>query len=34
MAAGFGGFTFRNASTRTPESVARVGELISVMRQG
>jgi F420-dependent oxidoreductase-like protein len=32
MAAGFGGFIFRNATTRTPEAVARVGELIRVMR--
>jgi hypothetical protein len=30
--AGFGGFIFRNATTRTPEAVARVGELIKVMR--
>ena len=27
-----GGFVFRNATTRTPEAVARVGELIRVMR--
>ena len=32
MDAGFGGFIFRNATTRTPEAVARVGELIRVMR--
>jgi len=30
--AGFGGFVFRNATTRTPEAVARVGELIKIMR--
>jgi F420-dependent oxidoreductase-like protein len=32
--AGFGGFIFRNATQRTPEAVARVGELITVMRAG
>ncbi|MGD0122020.1 MAG: LLM class F420-dependent oxidoreductase [Candidatus Limnocylindrales bacterium] len=32
MDAGFGGFIFRNATTRTPEAVARVGELIEMMR--
>jgi F420-dependent oxidoreductase-like protein len=32
MDAGFGGFIFRNATTRTPEAVARVGELIQLMR--
>ena len=30
--AGFGGFIFRNATTRTPEGVARTGELIKLMR--
>ena len=30
--AGFGGFIFRNVTTRTPEAVARVGELIRLMR--
>jgi F420-dependent oxidoreductase-like protein len=30
--AGFGGFIFRNATHRTPEAVARVGELIKAMR--
>jgi F420-dependent oxidoreductase-like protein len=30
--AGFGGFIFRNATTLTPEAVARVAELIRVMR--
>jgi F420-dependent oxidoreductase-like protein len=30
--AGFGGFIFRNATIRTPEAVARVGELIKAMR--
>ena len=30
--AGFGGFIFRNVTTRTPEAVARVGELIEQMR--
>lgn len=32
MDAGFGGFIFRNVTTRTPEAVARVGELIAMMR--
>jgi F420-dependent oxidoreductase-like protein len=32
MDAGFGGFIFRNATTRTPEAVARVGELIQTTR--
>jgi F420-dependent oxidoreductase-like protein len=32
MEAGFGGFIFRNVTTRTPEAVARVGELIASMR--
>jgi len=32
--AGFGGFIFRNATHRTPEAVARVGELIKAMRSG
>jgi F420-dependent oxidoreductase-like protein len=32
MDAGFGGFVFRNVTTRTPEAVARVGELIATMR--
>jgi F420-dependent oxidoreductase-like protein len=32
MDAGFGGFIFRNATTRTPEAVARVGELIQTIR--
>ena len=32
MEAGFGGFIFRNVTTRTPEAVARVGELIATMR--
>jgi len=31
MEAGFGGFIFRNVTTRTPEAVARVGELIAMM---
>jgi F420-dependent oxidoreductase-like protein len=30
--AGFGGFIFRNLTIRTPEAVARVGELISALR--
>ncbi len=30
--AGFGGFIFRNVTTRTPDDVARVGRLISTMR--
>ena len=30
--AGFGGFTFRNVAIRTPEAVARVGELIALVR--
>jgi F420-dependent oxidoreductase-like protein len=30
--AGFDGFIFRNATTRTPEGVARVGELIKLLR--
>jgi F420-dependent oxidoreductase-like protein len=30
--AGFGGFIFRNVTTRTPEALARVGELIHEMR--
>ena len=30
--AGFGGFIFRNATTRTPEALARVGELIKEVR--
>lgn len=30
--AGFGGFVFRNSSTRTPELVTRTGELIALMR--
>ena len=30
--AGFGGFIFRNVTARTPEAVARVGELIAQMR--
>ena len=29
--AGFGGFIFRNVTTRTPDAVARVGELIKLM---
>ena len=32
MEAGFGGFIFRNVNARTPEAVARVGELITKMR--
>jgi alkanesulfonate monooxygenase SsuD/methylene tetrahydromethanopterin reductase-like flavin-dependent oxidoreductase (luciferase family) len=32
MEAGFGGFIFRNVTTRTPEAVARVGQLIAAMR--
>jgi F420-dependent oxidoreductase-like protein len=32
MEAGFGGFIFRNATTKTPEAVARVGELIRLLR--
>ena len=32
MEAGFGGFTIRNVAIRTPEGVARVGELIALMR--
>jgi alkanesulfonate monooxygenase SsuD/methylene tetrahydromethanopterin reductase-like flavin-dependent oxidoreductase (luciferase family) len=32
MDAGFGGFIFRNVTTRTPEAVARVGELIATVR--
>jgi F420-dependent oxidoreductase-like protein len=32
--AGFGGFTIRNVAIRTPEAVARVGELIKAMRPG
>jgi F420-dependent oxidoreductase-like protein len=32
MDAGFGGFIFRNATSRTPEMVERVGELIGLMR--
>jgi len=30
--AGFGGFIFRNATARTPEAVALIGELIKLMR--
>jgi F420-dependent oxidoreductase-like protein len=30
--AGFGGFIFRNATTRTPEAVARAGKLIELIR--
>jgi hypothetical protein len=30
--AGFGGFVFRNATTRTPEAIARAGELIRQLR--
>jgi F420-dependent oxidoreductase-like protein len=30
--AGFGGFIFRNSTTRTPEAIALVGELIGMMR--
>jgi F420-dependent oxidoreductase-like protein len=30
--AGFGGFVFRNVTTRTPDDIARVGRLISTMR--
>jgi F420-dependent oxidoreductase-like protein len=30
--AGFGGFAFRNATARTPEAVARIGELIKLLR--
>jgi len=30
--AGFGGFVFRNATARTPEAVARIGELITLLR--
>jgi F420-dependent oxidoreductase-like protein len=30
--AGFGGFVFRNATSRTPELVERAGELIALMR--
>jgi F420-dependent oxidoreductase-like protein len=30
--AGFDGFVFRNAQVRTPEAIARVGELIGMMR--
>ena len=30
--AGFGGFVFRNAQVRTPETIALVGELIGMMR--
>lgn len=32
MEAGFGGFIFRNVTARTPEAVARAGELIALMR--
>jgi F420-dependent oxidoreductase-like protein len=32
MDAGFGGFIFRNVTTRTPDDIARVGRLISAMR--
>jgi F420-dependent oxidoreductase-like protein len=32
MDAGFGGFTFRNVTMRTPEAVAKAGELIELMR--
>ena len=32
VAAGFGGFIIRNATHRTPDAVARVGELIKAMR--
>jgi len=32
MDAGFGGFVFRNAAARTPEAVARIGELIKLLR--
>jgi F420-dependent oxidoreductase-like protein len=32
MEAGFGGFIFRNVTARTPDAVARVGELIATMR--
>lgn len=32
MEAGFGGFIFRNVTARTPEAVARAGELIAMMR--
>jgi F420-dependent oxidoreductase-like protein len=32
MDAGFGGFIFRNATIRTPEGLARVGELIQALR--
>jgi F420-dependent oxidoreductase-like protein len=32
MDAGFGGFIFRNVTTRTPDDIARVGRLISTMR--
>jgi F420-dependent oxidoreductase-like protein len=31
--AGFGGFIFRNATARTPEAVALIGELIKMMRK-
>jgi F420-dependent oxidoreductase-like protein len=31
--AGFGGFIFRNATARTPEAVALIGELIKLMRK-
>jgi hypothetical protein len=34
MEAGFGGFTIRNVAIRTPDAVARVGELIKAMRSG
>ncbi|MGA2513150.1 MAG: LLM class F420-dependent oxidoreductase [Candidatus Limnocylindrales bacterium] len=30
--AGFGGFIFRNATARTPDAVARIGELIKLLR--
>jgi len=30
--AGFGGFVFRNLTTRTPEAIARAGELIKQLR--
>jgi F420-dependent oxidoreductase-like protein len=30
--AGFGGFVFRNVTTRTPEAIARAGELIGQLR--
>jgi F420-dependent oxidoreductase-like protein len=32
MDAGFGGFIFRNVTTRTPDDIARIGRLISTMR--